>query len=141
MTDFGQLKVKKQDSQKYVFWNIVGEPVLIVKHAGESNKDYFNEMLRRAEHVQKRRQKLSVELIRDNRNRDRELYPKFIVIGWEKVVDAKGDAVPFSMENCNAFLKAIDDDEFDGLREFCREAANFRVTGDPEGAAGNSPTA
>lgn len=136
--DFGQLQSKKVDTAEFTFWDIVGEPKLVVRHAGESNKPYFNEMLRQADHVAKRKLKLSVELVQQNRNRDRELYPMHVVVGWKDVKDAAGKIVPYSKDDCAAFLRAIDDEQFDALREFCRDAANFRARADAEAAAGNS---
>lgn len=141
MADFSQLKVERVEVQKFTFWNIVGEPVLHVKHAGESNKDYFNEQLRHAEHLQKRRAKLNVEIVKDNRNRDRDLYPQYVVVGWEKVLDKDGNEVPFNAPDCKNFLKALPDEEFDNLRDFCREPYNFRKVNESAAAAGNSQTA
>lgn len=141
MADFSKLKKTKLDSAEYTFWNIEGEPVLIVRPAAESNKPYFNEVLRRADQLAKRKLKVTVELIKDNRDRDRDLYPKFVVIGWRNVNDANGTPVAFSREDCEAFLRAIDDDEFDALREFCRDGASFRDLADGAGTAGNLPTA
>lgn len=140
--DFGHLSVKKRDTAEFTFYAIDGEPTLIVKHSGETNKKYFNEVLRRAEHFQKRKAKISVEMLADARERDRVLYPKHVVTGWKNVVDKDKVVVPYTEDDCEAFLRAIPDEELDGLREFCRDASNFReATIDAAGAAGNSPTA
>lgn len=136
--DFGHIKSTKQDTAEYTFWNIVGEPTVVVRQAGETNKPYFNEILRQAEHFQRRKAKISTELIKANRDRDRQLFPQHVVVGWKDVKDAQGNVVPFSREDCAAFLSALDDDEFDGLREFCKDASNFRAVADGASAAGNS---
>ncbi len=148
MANFGHLKAKKKDFVEYTFHNVVGEPTLFVRCAGEDNKPYFNELLRQAEHHAKRKAKLNVDLIQGNRTRDLELYPKFVVTGWHEtgehaVRDDKGVAVPFTQADCKSFLEAVGDEEFDTLREFCRDTAtNFRESSaSPEAAAGNSPTA
>lgn len=141
MTDFTHLKPQRKDTAEYPFYEIQGEPTLIVKHAGESNKPYFNEKLRQAEKLRQRRAKVSVELIRDNRERDRELFPKYVVIGWKNVVDAAGNPVMFSKDDCEAFLRALDDEMFDALREYCLDASNFREVLDGATTAGNSQTA
>lgn len=141
MADFSHLKKKRTDTAEYKFLGIVGEPTFVVKFAGETNKPYFNEVLRRQEYLQKRRAKVTTQLLADNRERDRVLYPKYVVTGWKDVVDAKGAQVPFSQSECESWMKACDDDEIDGLREFCRDLANFGETGDGSDAAGNSPTA
>ena len=140
MADFSNVKQSHRDTAEYKFWNVVGEPILIVKHTGEANKPYFNEVLRRAQHQQKRKAELNVALLADNRDRDRDLFPKFVVVGWKDVVDASGTPVSFSKEDCLGWLKVLDDDEFDGLREFCRERTNFRAVSDGASAAGNSQT-
>jgi hypothetical protein len=140
-TDFGHLTSTKKSSAEYTFWDVVGEPKLVVRHAGESNKPYFNEMLRRAEQLQKRKARVSAELIRDHRDRDRDLFPKFVVSGWKDVNDAAGKPVTFTKEDCEAFLRALDDDTFDALREFCKDASNFRETVTGDVTAGNSQTA
>lgn len=141
MADFSNIKTNKRDQAEYTFWNIVGEPTVFVKHAGENNKPYFNEVLRRAEHLQKRKAKVSPELIKDNRDRDRALFPQYVVTGWKDVKDAQGNVVNFSKEDCAAFLEALDDDEFDAFREFCKDGSNFRVIANGVSAAGNSQSA
>lgn len=140
-SDFGHLTPAKKATVEFTFWDVVGEPKLIVRNAGESNKPYFNEMLRRAEQLQRRKAKVSAELVKEHRDRDRELFPKFVITGWKDVVDKNGAAVPFSQGDCQAFLGALDDDTFDMLREFCKDATNFReiMTGDL--VSGNSATA
>ena len=136
-----QLKVTDANTADYVFHNIPGEPVLQVKYAGESNKPYFNELLRKAEHLAKRKAKINVGMIQDNRERDTVLYPRHIVVGWSKPpVDKNGVPAPYTRENVEAFLKAIPTEEFDELRDFCRDPYNFRDEVDTASAAGNSPT-
>lgn len=144
MPDFTQLKNKRKLTAEHCFYNLVGEPILIVQHAGESNKPYFNEMLKRGEHLRKRKAKISPELIATLRQTERELFPKFIVVGFgdrdgkPTVVDKNGAPVPFSRENVEAFLKSVDDEEFDGLRETAGDIGNFKEVGDPVTVAGNS---
>jgi hypothetical protein len=141
MPDFSQLVVQKTDTAVFTFWDLVGEPKLVVRSATESNKKYFNEMLRRAEHLAKRKAKVSVELIQEDRNRDRDLYAEYVIIGFgDNVVDAKGEKVLFSKENLKAFLALIPDEQFDDLRKFCRDESNFRKINEGA-AAGNSQTA
>lgn len=149
MANFANLGFKSKDTAIFTLYGVelVGSdgqartPTLTVRHAGESNKPYFNEMLRRAEHLARRKAKVTVELIKDNRERDRDLYPQHVVIGWNDVVDASGHPVSFNKEDCKTFLSSLPDDMFDELREFCREAQNFRETTDGGAAAGNSRTA
>lgn len=141
MADFTHLKTSKKDAVEFVIYDVPGEPALLVKHSGESNKPYFNEKLKVAEKHRQRRSKLSVEMIRELRERDRDLFPKFIVVGWRNVFDVNGAPVAFSREDCEAFLRAMDDDLFDDLRAFTDNASNFRDAVDTQTAAGNSQTA
>lgn len=141
MADFTHLKTSKIDNVEFTFYAVVGEPTLLVKFAGESNKPYFNEMLKVAEKHRMRRAKLSLETIKTLRERDRELFPKYVVTGWRGVKDANGADVAFSREECEGFLRALDDDMFDDLRKFCDDPSNFREEINVEAAAGNSQTA
>jgi hypothetical protein len=141
MTDFGQLKVQKQETARFKFYDLVGEPTLIVKRADEANKPYFNEVLRRAEQLQKRKAKLSVDMIQEDRARDRELYVQHVIVGFgDDVVDAAGQKVPYNAANATAFIAQIEDEQFDDLRKFCRDASNFRIVNNGAAASGNSPT-
>lgn len=141
MGDFSHLKAAKKTTVEFTFWGVVGEPKLVVKPAGEPNKPYFNEMLRRAEQLQKSKAKVSVELVQQHRERDRDLFPKYVIIGWVDVKDKDGVAVPYTQADCRAFLDALDDDQFDQLRDFCKDLSNFREVMSGEIVAGNSPTA
>jgi hypothetical protein len=143
MADFGHIKSKRIETAEYVFHEIESPKpfTLIVRPAGETNKKYYNEMLRRAEHLQKRKAKINVDMIIANRDKDRELFPEYVVVGWKNVLDKDGKEVVFSKEDCAAFLAALDDDMFDGLRTFCSDASNFRATVDASAASGNSQTA
>lgn len=144
MADFSNYvnPITKDRTADFTFVNLAGQPRLTVRFAGESNKPYFNEVLRRGEHLQRRKVKVSVDTIQGLRDRDRELYPKFVVMGWPVApVDKAGSRAPFTVENCEAWLRAIPDEEFDELREFCRDPHQFRDVADGEAASGNSPTA
>lgn len=143
MADFGHMKHKVKTEIQYTFWNIVGNPSILVRHGGEKNKPYFQARLRHATELQKRRIKeVTVDLIKDNRERDRKLYAEFIVMGFgDGVVDANGVKVPFNRENAEGFLRAVDDEEFDKLREFVDDVSNFYEVADGAGVAGNLPTA
>lgn len=141
MTDFAHLKSKRLPSATMTMY-VNGEvPKLTGVFAGESNKRYFNEMLRRAEQLAKRKAKVSVEIIKEQRDRDRELFPKYVITGWSDVNDAEGKPVAFSQVECEGFLKALDDEQFDEVREYFKDVTNFREIMNPEIVAGNSQTA
>jgi hypothetical protein len=139
-------KNPKLETASCMLYSIEGfegrSPVLIGRPATERNKPYFNEQCRRSEHLIRRKARLSAELVADNRNRDRELYPKFVLTGWKDVIDADGKLVVYSQAECEAFLRnGLDDDIFDDeVRAFFSNEANFRQQIDGGAAAGNSQT-
>lgn len=142
MADFSNLEVKDRDTVDYVAYDVVGEPVFIVKRATEANKKYFNEMLRQQDFFQRRKMKVSAEMISAMREKDRELYPKFVITGWRGVKDAKtGVEVPFSVSDCAAYVKQLPRMAFDSMRDFCRDESNFSENvPDAEIISGNSPS-
>lgn len=115
-------------------------PVLIVAPATEANKPYFNALLKRAGKSarQVRAGAISSGMIAENRDEDRDLYPKHVVKGWRDVIDGKtGEDVKFSAKECRAFLEALPDWLFDDCRNFCGNPANFTDVVDVEVHAKN----
>ena len=102
-------------------------PVLKVLHAGESNKPYFNELLKRGNRNQRQivAGKITTSLIEDNRDENRKLYAKYVVKGWTDVVDAAGKPAAFTPDTCLEFLEALPDWLFDQVTTFCSDAMNF----------------
>ena len=127
---------------EYVFHGIQGEPAVIVAPSTEENPAYMNYILKnsRAHLRQIESGNLTVDLIKQLRSRDLDLFPKFILKGFkDSVVDAEGNSVPFSKEAAADFLSALPNHEFDGLREFVGKITNFVEydTVDPEELAKN----
>lgn len=141
MADFSNLKQKKLQTAEFTFFDVVGEPALTVRQAGEANKPYFNEQLKRADQMARRKMKVNEAMVREARDKDRELFAKFVVVGWRDVKDASDTEVKFSPSDCLTFFQALDDYQFDQLREFCKDETNFRDTSGGEVSAGNSQTA
>jgi len=143
--DFNHLKaleVQSERTAEYTFYQIVGEPVLIVSPATEANKPYFNALLKRSRKNSRRitAGSFTAAVIEENRDDDRVLYPKLIVKGWRKVSDSQGVSQDFSLEKCTAFLAALPDWLFDELRQFCIDPQNFiDDLVDVDELAGNSP--
>ena len=143
--DFGHLEklnVKGGDTAPFTFYDVVGEPVLHLSPANESNKPYFNALLKRSRKNQRRLQKnnFTAEVIEENREDDRVLYPRFIIKVWDKVVDADGNPAEFNHENVCAFLAALPNWLFDQARTFAVENSNFvEDLVDVEEVAGNLP--
>lgn len=102
-------------------------PILDVKMATMYNKDYMNVRIKTSsKDAQKiRRGVITTRLLSESRDGDRKLYPKFIIMDWENVVDSNGVLVEFSESNCLEFIAALPDWIFDGLRAFCSEISNF----------------
>lgn len=128
------LKVRPSKQIEFTFERIEGEPILVVRSSGESNKPYLNALLKSGRRSLRKMRggRMSAEVLAANRDQDRELFARHIVIGWkaETVRNAAGKPVKFSPEACAAFLQALPDDLFDELRVFCGDADNFREEDD-----------
>lgn len=139
---YSSREVDVDDTRPMTLFNLDGEPELLVRYAGEANKPYFNELLRRNQKLARtlRGRALDTSIMEKTRDSDRVLYAKFIVTGWNRVVNRGGHPVEFTEDNCLAFLKALPPEEFDEVRAFCTNQYNF-TGGDAEGedeALGNS---
>lgn len=123
-----KLKVKSSATALFTFEEIEGEPTLKVKPIGEQNKEYTNQVLKKGKKTIRslRKGKMSVATLKENREQDYRLFPRYVVVDWPVApMDANGDPVDFSPENCEAFLKAIPVRMFNELREFCGDDDNF----------------
>lgn len=146
MADFSHLKaldVVASSVAEYTFHQITVNgktPVLTVSPATDANKPYFNALLKRSAKSsrQVRSGNINTGLIDENRDEDRELYPKHIVKSWSGVVDANGKDSAFSASNCVDFLSAIPNWVLDDFFAFCREPANFAELMDVKTKGGNS---
>lgn len=133
MTDFSYLKkvdVKNNETKEYHISQISVSgktPVLLVSAATESNTLYYNALLRDAiKNARKvRKGGVSAEMMKKNRDQDRELYPKHVIKGWRDIVDADGNEVPFSQEACSDFVNQLPDWIFDDIRNYCSDPTNF----------------
>lgn len=145
MVNFSNLRKLDVTSEAVARWTMVdveGQPFLNVRPAGEVNKPFFSEMVRRTKQAAKAVNAGSIgsELLAQNRDADRMLYAKHVIVGWGNVVDAEGKAVQFSEANCAEFLQQLPDWLFDRLRQFCTSIENFVDTPqiDTQAASGNS---
>lgn len=141
MPDFSHLKKYSiQDkTAEFVFYEIEGQPTFTVAPAMETNPPYFNALLKFMNKTARAMKSgvITDDMIKDNRKADKSLYPKHIVKGWKNVVDAEGNPVPFTVENCEAFLEYLPFDQFEQLRQFAMARANFSDPFEVEEAAGN----
>lgn len=130
MTDFHNYSeaTKMEATAEYTFYEIQGEPMIVVAPTTEQNPAYMNYILKnsRAHMRQIEAGNLSVDLLKQLRSRDRELFPRFVVKNFsDNIVDSNGERVPFSQDAAKDFIDALPDHVFDGLRDFAGKIANF----------------
>jgi hypothetical protein len=109
----------------FVLPEIPGEMTLKVLPSGPSNGPYMAAALRQK--PSKRRN--TVESLAADRESDKAMFAKFIIVGWANVTDDTGLAVSFSPDKARELLDALPDWIFDELRRFCLNVTNF-VTSD-----------
>ena len=135
MSQFGQLNKFAVDPTKNVQFDLpeIGEgAALIVAPAGETNQEFFKAILKAGGTPAKgmRQKKLVVtevtpEEVKKQRTVDREMFAKYVVKGFVKVVDTNGKDVTFSSENVTDLINALPTWLFDELRKFCTDISNF----------------
>lgn len=140
MADFGFVKeqsIKVDATAKFTLYTIQmpddTNPVLIGRYAGEANKPYYNAVLREqakgvaAKQAALKAGAISAEMLAEGRELDRELFPKFVLTGWENVLDSEGKLVPFNEQNAADFLAALPNEDVDDVRNFFGTRTNFRT--------------
>lgn len=144
MANFGHLAALdvKERTARYTINQITvngKSPTLILAPATEANPQYFNALLKRAgKSARKARAgNINAAAIADNRNEDRDLYPACVIRGWEDTLDADGTDVPFSVDDCEKFLKCLPDWLFDDIRNYAGDPSNFAEVMDIEVVAKN----
>ena len=122
------------EPKPYVLYNIGGEPTLFIRPAGEKNKPYHNALLKRNAKLAARFRagtKITREMLKENRQHDRALYGKFVISGWEGIVDDTNTEVDFSPDVCKQWLAKLPDWIFDDLRLWAVNPANFVADDEP----------
>lgn len=136
MADFqhlSKLRVADDATAEFTFFRIVGEPTLTVRHAGDTNPDFLNAVLKKPKKLARqarRARQVTAQSIDQARLEDIQLFARVIVTGWSGVKDSEGNEVEFSRENLIDFLTAIPPDMFNELRAFCLDIENFREEGE-----------
>ncbi len=138
MVDFSHLAnydVSADSTAEYTLYELEGEPVLIVRPANDKNKKYFNSVLKSSARMAQiaRVGKITAKILNENREQDRELFPKFVIIGWKGVLSATRKDVPFNADNCAQFIAALPNQIFDGLRQFAASPGSFITDADEIG--------
>ena len=125
---FGHLKQLEVGEKTARFTLPIIEGVLILKPATEANKPYFNKVLKssRQRNLRIARTKtVDADALVEGRENDRELFPLYVVVGWEKVTDESGKIVEFSIEECQSFFEQLPDWMLDEIRHFASDVSNF----------------
>lgn len=105
-------------------------PILIGKHAGDSNSNYVAALVKGSSDKAARkaaRGKVTPQMIEDQNEKLRERFAKHIFTGWKNVFNGEGKESEFNYENCLAFLQALSADNFGELQDFFSDPSNFTV--------------
>lgn len=132
MVDFSHVTKALDTSNKTVkfeFDMLDTVPVAIVRPATQSNPDYFSKAMQIGADITKslkRGKGLSRDTMKKLRERDYELFPKYVIVSWEvPPVDASGAPVDMTPENCEQFLRALPEYVFEEFRNFVGNEYNF----------------
>ena len=130
MVDFshlGQLDVKSEKLANYDLIELDGTPVLQLASASESNKPYYNALLKKSGKKVRavKSNRIDERMIKENREENKELFSKYVIKGWSGILDSNGEGVEFSVENVRAFLDALPDWIFDGVVQYASDVQNF----------------
>lgn len=112
--------------------DLEGSPRVCVRYAGQSNHGYFNALLKRSGSRNRKllSGKMDVQMLEDNIDDDRELFPIHVITGWEGVEDDNGKAVPFSRAACAELCEALPNWIFDKIRTFAATPERFLEEGE-----------
>jgi len=115
-------------------------PVLICRPAGQANPEYFNVLLKHSARIAKAvaAGNVTLEMIEESRDKDRDLFARFVVVGWEDVLDDDGVEVKFTSSTVADLMEALPVRLFDELRNFANDTSNFVEDVDIEITAKNS---
>lgn len=121
--DFGALEVAHKTTRVDLPEQVgSGEAFVVVRPATDANAKYQAGVLRLSG---KRRSLTSKPSPERDRNDDRELYPKHVIVAWGGIQDREGSDVEFTEENVAAFLKALPNWIFDRIRVAAMRPENF----------------
>lgn len=149
MTKFSHLK-QKLDVAQALSWldlpEIAPNARIFLKFAGESNTQYYNEMLKKSGKRARqtvRNSFIDAAMLQANRRDDRELYPLYVIENWENLPDDKGKDVPYNPNNAQDLCEQLPDWLFDKIRDHAATPEKFlpeteELPPDPEELAGNS---
>ena len=152
MSRFSQ--IKKYDIRErtsFVDMPELGDGARIeVKTTADTNKGYYNGVLRigtkRSRELAKKKVVDTDDIVRDRRDAA-SLFPKHVMVSFDRVPDENGDLLEYSEEVGKELVEELIKTAphlFDRIRDHAGELVNFyddiEVAGDPSELAENSPT-
>lgn len=139
MADFGFVKeqgVSPEDLIEFTIYTITmpngKHPTLVGRYAGESNKPYYNALLKKQMKTVSAKQAafkagtINEEMVGENREQNRELFPEFVLTGWRDVTDGKGKDLKFTKADCFDFLCALPNEDCDDVFNHFSNRVNFK---------------
>lgn len=120
--------VPRSKTVPLVLWQLTGNPVLHVEHLGETNSEFWNDALAKANAGAFRggKKKLTDALIKERRVKNRETVARYAVRALENVFHDDGKAA--TTADIRDVVYALPDDVFDFVLAFVEDANNFRDT-------------
>lgn len=113
---------------------------LYLSYAGLTNKPYttalavLNKKTGNARRIQ--RGQVDAQVLEQNLNIDRELFPKYIITDWRNVFEDEGKGKPkpvkFSPAKCREFLDALPQHVMQEVSNYAGVAANFLPESAPD---------
>ncbi len=148
MANFSHLRsmeLTPETAKEYILHRVTVDgktPVLLIRPAGASNKPYFNAMIKLSTKNAKALQAgvINAAMVDENRDFDRKLFPRHVIVGWRDMLDAEGTELEYAPDICKDFVEALPDHEFDKIRNFAEAADNFVDSVDIRTKAKNSPS-
>lgn len=112
---------------------------LLLNPANEANKFYHNAFLKKAGRRARRLAasgEISAEDVRQSRAEDRELYPLYVIAGWECLRDEVGNEVLWSKDAARELCEQLPDWLFDRVSAHARIPERFLPDEEPAPDAG-----
>lgn len=132
MADFSNYSGLREDgtaAKPFTFEELQGNPTILSRPATSANSRYNNARLKaigKRTGGGRKKLRVSAATVEAARREDADMLSKFCAVSWDPApVDASGEPVPFSADNCKAFLLAIPDWMFDEYRAWVSDPLSF----------------
>lgn len=136
MADFSNYSGLREDgmaTKPFTFEELQGAPTIHSRPATSANSRYNNARLKalgKRTGGGRKKLRVSAQTVEAARREDADMLSKFCATGWDPApVDAAGEPVPFSADNCKDFFLAIPDWMFDEYRNWVADPLNFVADG------------